>query len=99
MLIAGNTCYIPHSIDIGQFHLIITKLKNNIYKGNYHNTPKFYEDIQSFRVKMGHMNFAMFFVAAELSVTLHVFQQHISVRNMYMILTKFENELKIRLQI
>ena len=62
------------NVDVGNFNLIITKLGNNIHKGNYHNTPKFYEGIHSFRVRMGHMNSAMLLKAAKLFRTLLVFQ-------------------------
>ena len=52
--------------------LITTKLENDLGQG--HHSPKFYEDIFTFRVKARSLKSAVFLLATKLSGILHVFQ-------------------------
>ena len=71
------------------------KLGDHLDIGHYFLIFKLHEDILTFRLKMMSLQISMFLPAAELSGILHVFQWHISIRNIYLIITKLENEFDL----
>ena len=79
-------------ISIRNIHLIII----NFQTWEKETTAKSHEDITTFRLKKkGSLKFNIFFLAAECSGILHVFQWHISIWNIHKIITKLDKELDL----
>ena len=73
---------------IDNFHLIITKLGNN---SHIHHTFQSNEDISPLRIKMRLFHFTTFL---SLLRVWHIFQQHISLRNINLIIPKLRYDLE-----
>ena len=82
-------------ISIRNIYLILTKLENDLDIGQFHITTKFHEDLSPFMMKTRSFDFDLFFNGPETLGIWHVFQERTSVRNIYLILTKLENDLHI----